>query len=143
MRAAAETFRPNPALDTEAVITELGVGEALISFLGEDGVPAIVDRALVAIEEGRRAVRQVRVDGDVRALVEVGRVLPGAGLIRREPHAPHVADTHPGAVTVEEAGHDVLLAGGPLDGIRSLQETLERSASYSCSAPCFVRLGRK
>jgi hypothetical protein len=48
VRAAAETFRPNPALDTEAVITELGVGEALISFLEEDGVPAIVDRALVA-----------------------------------------------------------------------------------------------
>jgi len=48
VRAAAETFRPNPALDTEAVITELGVGEALISFLEEDGVPAIVGRALVA-----------------------------------------------------------------------------------------------
>jgi DNA helicase HerA-like ATPase len=48
VRAAAETFRPNPALDTEAAITELGVGEALISFLEEDGVPAIVDRALVA-----------------------------------------------------------------------------------------------
>lgn len=48
VRAAAQTFRPNPALDTEAAITELGVGEALISFLEEDGVPAIVGRALVA-----------------------------------------------------------------------------------------------
>lgn len=48
VRAAAETFRPNPALDTEAVITELGVGEALLSFLEEGGVPAMVDRALVA-----------------------------------------------------------------------------------------------
>ena len=48
VRAAAETFRSNPALDTEAAITELGVGEALISFLDKDGVPAMVDRALVA-----------------------------------------------------------------------------------------------
>ncbi len=48
VRAAAETFRPNPALDTEAAITELGVGEALLSFLEQDGVPAMVDRALVA-----------------------------------------------------------------------------------------------
>jgi DNA helicase HerA-like ATPase len=48
VRAAAETFRPNPALDTESAITELGVGEALISFLEKDGVPAMVDRALVA-----------------------------------------------------------------------------------------------
>jgi DNA helicase HerA-like ATPase len=48
VRAAAETFRPNPALDTEATITELGVGEALLSFLEKDGVPAMVGRALVA-----------------------------------------------------------------------------------------------
>ncbi len=48
VRAAAQTFRQNPALDTETAITELGVGEALISFLGTDGAPAVVGRALVA-----------------------------------------------------------------------------------------------
>src|SRR5690606_16054708 len=40
VRAAAETFRQNPALDTAKTITELGVGEALISFLQADGTPA-------------------------------------------------------------------------------------------------------
>ncbi len=47
VQTAAETFRPNPQLDTAQVITELGVGEALISFLDEKGRPNIVERAFV------------------------------------------------------------------------------------------------
>ncbi len=47
LRAAAQTFRTNPSLDTETVITELGVGEALISFLDEKGRPNIVEQALI------------------------------------------------------------------------------------------------
>jgi hypothetical protein len=48
VRAAAETFRQRPGLDTSKVIMELAVGEALISLLEEGGVPGMVDRALVA-----------------------------------------------------------------------------------------------
>ncbi|MEO8171169.1 MAG: helicase HerA-like C-terminal domain-containing protein [Oxalobacteraceae bacterium] len=47
VRAAAETFRPNPALDTAQIITELGVGEALVSFLDEKGRPNMVERAFI------------------------------------------------------------------------------------------------
>jgi DNA helicase HerA-like ATPase len=47
VKAAAETMRANPKLDTAAAITELGVGEALISFLDEKGRPAMVERAFV------------------------------------------------------------------------------------------------
>jgi uncharacterized protein len=47
VQAAAETMRANPKLDTEKVITELAVGEALISFLDERGRPTIVERAYV------------------------------------------------------------------------------------------------
>jgi uncharacterized protein len=47
VKAAAQTFRQNPAIDVERVITELGVGEALVSFLDEKGRPNIVDRALI------------------------------------------------------------------------------------------------
>ncbi len=47
VKAAAETMRANPELDSEKAITELGVGEALISFLDEKGRPAIVERAYV------------------------------------------------------------------------------------------------
>ena len=39
MRAAAETFRANPKFDVDEAITELGVGEALVSTLEDDGVP--------------------------------------------------------------------------------------------------------
>ncbi|WP_420411466.1 helicase HerA-like domain-containing protein [Roseibium sp.] len=47
VRAAAETFRPNPDLNTERVITELGVGEALVSTLEGKGIPSIVQRTLI------------------------------------------------------------------------------------------------
>ncbi len=47
VRAAAETFRSNPKLDVEKAITQIAVGEALVSFLDESGTPGIVERALV------------------------------------------------------------------------------------------------
>ncbi len=47
VRAAAETFRVNEKLDTEKVITELGVGEALVSMLEGKGVPSPVERTLI------------------------------------------------------------------------------------------------
>jgi len=47
VKAAAQTFRDNPDLDTEQVITELGVGEALVSLLDEKGRPQIVQRTLI------------------------------------------------------------------------------------------------
>jgi len=53
VKAAAQTFRPNPAFDTETVIGELGVGEALISTLDSKGVPSMVDRTLIAPPRSR------------------------------------------------------------------------------------------
>ena len=47
VKSAAETFRPNPKLNTEAVLTQLAVGEALISLLDENGQPGIVERAWI------------------------------------------------------------------------------------------------
>jgi DNA helicase HerA-like ATPase len=47
VRAAAETFRPNPKLNTAQVIMELGKGEALVSFLEGGGTPTMVDRAMI------------------------------------------------------------------------------------------------
>lgn len=53
VRAAAETFRVNPALDTEAVLTSLGVGEALVSLLDERGQPGMVQRTLIVPPRSR------------------------------------------------------------------------------------------
>jgi DNA helicase HerA-like ATPase len=47
VRAAAETFRANPKLNTATVITELGKGEALVSFLEGNGTPSMVERCMV------------------------------------------------------------------------------------------------
>lgn len=47
VKAAADTFRTNPNLDTKTVITELGVGEALISLLQADGTPSVVERGFI------------------------------------------------------------------------------------------------
>ena len=47
VKAAAQTMRQNPSLDLETTITELGVGEALISFLDEKGRPSVTERAFV------------------------------------------------------------------------------------------------
>lgn len=47
VKSAAETFRANPKVDVKTVITELGVGEALVSFLDEQGRPVPVERAFV------------------------------------------------------------------------------------------------
>jgi DNA helicase HerA-like ATPase len=51
--AAAQTFRPNPKLDTAAVIMELGKGEALVSFLEGNGIPAMVERVMIRPPTGR------------------------------------------------------------------------------------------
>ena len=47
VKSAADTMRPNPALDIGAVITELAVGEALVSFLDEKGRPGVTERVYV------------------------------------------------------------------------------------------------
>jgi len=53
VKAAAETMRDNPALDEETVITELGVGEAMVSCLDEKGRPGVVERALIVPPRGQ------------------------------------------------------------------------------------------
>ncbi|MDE7370234.1 MAG: DUF853 domain-containing protein, partial [Desulfovibrio sp.] len=53
VRAAAQAFRANPAFATEEAIGELGVGEALVSFLDAKGAPAMVERALIVPPESQ------------------------------------------------------------------------------------------
>lgn len=53
VKAAAASFRPNPGFDTATVISELGTGEALVSFLDEKGAPTQVERAMILPPEGQ------------------------------------------------------------------------------------------
>ncbi|WP_166364263.1 helicase HerA-like domain-containing protein [Pseudomonas akapageensis] len=53
LKAVADGFRPNPAFDTLAVLTELGIGEALVGTLQDKGTPAMVQRVLIAPPQSR------------------------------------------------------------------------------------------
>jgi DNA helicase HerA-like ATPase len=53
LKAAAQSFRANPAFDTETAIAELGTGEALVSFLDAEGAPAPVERAFILPPQGQ------------------------------------------------------------------------------------------
>ena len=70
VRAAADTIRQNPDFDAATVITELGVGEALVSFLDEKGRPNVVERAAVIAPVSRMGPmtadeRRARIEGSV------------------------------------------------------------------------------
>ena len=53
VRAAAQTFRANPEFDTEKAVSELAIGEALVSFLAKDGSPEITERAFILPPQSR------------------------------------------------------------------------------------------
>ncbi len=72
VRAAAETFVPNPAINVVETITTLGTGEALVSMLGEKGVPQPVDRALISPPRCRMGVLSDEERAQVRARSPVG-----------------------------------------------------------------------
>jgi hypothetical protein len=73
IRAAAETFRVNPELDVETAITELRVGEGLVSTLMEDGAPSIVQRTLIKPPRSRLGP----VDAKERAIIQSVSPLDG------------------------------------------------------------------
>jgi uncharacterized protein len=80
VKSAAETMRPNPKLKVEQVITELGVGEALVSFLDDKGRPNIVERAFivppgsflgpVSVDERRKCIESSVVFGHYEKTVD-------------------------------------------------------------------------
>ena len=106
IRAAAETFRINPDLDVEQAITELKVGEALVSTLNEDGAPGVVQRTLVkppysrlgpVTEKERKIVNSVSdLDGKYDDAVDRESA--------EEVLAAKAADAAATAAEVEEAG---------------------------------------
>jgi len=80
VKAAADTLRPNPAFDAATVITELGVGEALVSLLDDHGRPTVVERAMVlppasrigplTAEERRAAIAASPIAGHYEKLLD-------------------------------------------------------------------------
>jgi DNA helicase HerA-like ATPase len=77
LKAAAESFRANPGFDTEAALSELAVGEALVSFLDAKGTPGIVERAYILPPQsfiGSAGFEKIQELTDVNPLYEKYRV---------------------------------------------------------------------
>ena len=78
VRTAAETLRPNPGLDAVAAITELGVGEALVSVLDANGTPTPVERAFIMPPRSRLAPLSAEERDSVRRASPVAGVYEAA-----------------------------------------------------------------
>ena len=101
VRAAAETFRPNPKIDTARVIMELAVGEALVSMLEGKGTPSMVERTLIRPPAGRLGPitpaerAQVMADSPLSGKYEQRTVSKGNGRAAA-PAAPAPAESDTG-----------------------------------------------
>ena len=121
VKTAAETLRANPAFDAAAVITELGVGEALVSFLDEKGRPAVVERAFVLPPSSRIGP----LTGDERKAVIAASLVYGVyeKAEDRESAYEKLKARTEGAAAQQEtapAATEAPSSGGFLDGLGSI-----------------------
>lgn len=72
LRMVAETFVPNPAIDVRAALTTLAIGEALVSVLGEGGIPQPVDRVLMVPPQCRLGPLSASERSAIRAASPIG-----------------------------------------------------------------------
>ncbi len=133
VRAAASTMRPNPGLDIEAAITELAVGEALVSLLDERGTPSPTERVFV-LPPGSRigpisaGERQALIAGSLVAGVYERAVDRESAYEKLKGRAAASGDTGSGAAAGQRAGAGVGSAAGAGTGVGSTVESGDRSA---------------
>jgi DNA helicase HerA-like ATPase len=111
VRTAADTFRPNPDFDCASAITQLGVGEALVSTLEEKGVPSMVQRTLVRPpasrvgpitgEERRRIVQESPVAGQYDQTIDRESAFE---ILKRSAEQAHRAESEATAREGEQSG---------------------------------------
>ena len=154
VKATAQTMRPNPALDIEAALTELAVGEALVSFLDDKGRPSITQRVYVLppgsrigpIEDAQR--RRLLADSLVAGVYETAADRESAYevLLARAAQAPAATN---GIATNPAAASDGMMGGlneflfgstGPRGGKKDgLVQSLVKSTARSMTQ----QLGRQ
>jgi hypothetical protein len=139
VKAAAQTFRANPAVNVEQVILEMGVGEALVSFLDEKGTPGMVERALVCPPRSQigpitpEQRQQIMHDSLVAGVYEkaVDRESAYELLKARTSAVQPVTNQQPGAKPTTWYGDLLSMGPGSSGGRRgdSLVETVAKSAA--------------
>ena len=108
VQAAAQTMRANPKFDAATVITELGVGEALVSFLDEKGRPNVVDRSMIFPPASRlgpltAAERQAMIQASP-LLATYGETVDRESAYELLRGKPAAAGPAPGAIPAPPAG---------------------------------------
>ena len=155
VKAAADTLRANPAFDAATAITELGVGEALVSFLDEHGRPTVVERGMVlppasrigplTAEERRVAIADSPIAGHYEKLLDresAYEKLSGAAS-RQAPQKLGAGDTAVAPPEPQAAGGGFLggiggalggMLGGARAGSRGRQTVVEAAVSSTVRA---------
>ena len=149
VKAAADTLRANPAFDAATVITELGVGEALVSFLDEHGRPTVVERAMVlppvsrigpmTADERRAAIAASPIAGHYEKLLDresayeklKGDAGQRVGADETATAAPQAGGGFLGGIGDALGG---MLGGGARSGSRGRQTVVEAAVSSTVRA---------
>jgi hypothetical protein len=155
VRTAASTLRANPEVDAEKAITQMGVGEALVSFLDEKGRPGIVQRAWVlapgsrigpaAPEERKRAIQASPIFGHYEETVDresAHEKLKEAAAARMEAAQakPAPAAAAGGGGIMDVLGGILVGSTGPRGGRR---EGMLEAAAKSAARSAGSQLGRE
>ena len=148
VNSAAETFRVNPKVDVATAITELGVGEALVSFLDEKGIPTPVERAFVCPPQSRigpasDAERAATINNsNLRGFYEKQVDRESAYEILKKRAVEQAAEKEPKEAPAEDRGFDW---GGVLGGGRktSRSDSILESAAKSTARAIGSQLGRQ
>jgi DNA helicase HerA-like ATPase len=144
VRAIAQTLRPNPGLDTERSIMELGVGEALVSMLDEEGIPAVVQRGKIRPPSSRigpitPAERRISmVNSPIRGKYD-------QGIDRRSAYEMLMARAEEAVSEAGERGESPRTdkrGTPPRDSLQSLAEAMAKSLGRSLGRQLGRRIGR-
>lgn len=141
VKTAAETFRVNPKVDVQTAITELAVGEALVSCLNEKGAPQPVERAWVMPPGSRVGA----IDAAVRQQVMQQSVVAGVyekSVNRESAYEILKARTEQTAPSVERKEESSFDWGGILGGKSSRSDSVLESAAKSAARVIGSELGR-
>jgi uncharacterized protein len=146
VQVAAQTFRANPKLDVATAITELGVGEALVSFLDEKGAPTPVERVFVCPPESRigpatdterkQVMAQSLVAGVYDKVVDRESAYE---ILKQRAEQAAAASQAPAQKEQEGSGFDL---GGVLSGKSSRSDSVLESAAKSAARAIGSQLGR-
>jgi DNA helicase HerA-like ATPase len=151
VRTVAETFRPNPELDSEQAITQLATGEALVSVLDDKGAPSVVERVLIRppesrigpLSEAERAQMLQRSPLKGRYDEDIDRESAHEILMQRAEQEAQAATAHAAAQAAESAQQKQRREAERGGNRQSFSEAIAKSLARSLSSSIGRQIGNK